>query len=188
MWKDIPGYEGLYIINEYGCVVNINRYTIKTWDIFKTGYATVSLWKNNKMKHKLVHRLVAMAFILNPNNLPIVMHKDNNKLNNHISNLKWGTIAENTKQAYDDGLIIPPIISARIPYEIHNNENSYRVLGYQDQGAICVIGYGTMTTIHNAVSQNGKLRYGPYKGYQIRKAEKVKPFYVNSIKPFTINR
>lgn len=53
---------------------------------------------------KRVHRIVAEAFIPNPDNLPIVMHLDNDKKNNHVDNLKWGTISENTKQAFEDGL------------------------------------------------------------------------------------
>jgi hypothetical protein len=48
--------------------------------------------------------LVAEVYIPNPMNLPIVMHLDNNKRNNHYSNLKWGTVSENTRQAYKDGL------------------------------------------------------------------------------------
>ena len=52
-----------------------------------------------------VHRLVAMAFLPNPNNFPIVMHKDNDTSNNCVDNLMWGTTSMNTKQAYDDGLI-----------------------------------------------------------------------------------
>lgn len=55
-------------------------------------------------KSKRVHRIVAETFIPNPNHLPVVMHKDNNKKNNCVSNLKWGTVSENTKQAFDDGL------------------------------------------------------------------------------------
>lgn len=51
-----------------------------------------------------VHKLVAQAFIPNPDNKPIVMHLDNNKANPNYKNLKWGTISENTKQAYIDGL------------------------------------------------------------------------------------
>lgn len=52
-----------------------------------------------------VHRVVAEVFIPNPDNLPIVMHKNNNKADNRVENLKWGTIRENTKQAFDDGLL-----------------------------------------------------------------------------------
>lgn len=56
-------------------------------------------------KYLRVHRLVAEAFIPNPEGYDIVMHLDNDKSNNSASNLKWGTVSENTQQAYDDGLI-----------------------------------------------------------------------------------
>lgn len=61
-------------------------------------------YQNGRRIMKRVHKLVAEAFIPNPNNLPIVMHKDNNKKNNNVNNLLWGTIQENTNQAYSDGL------------------------------------------------------------------------------------
>lgn len=57
-------------------------------------------------KQRRVHRLVAEAFLPNPNNLPIVMHIDNNKQNCLLENLKWGTVQENTQQAFNDGLQI----------------------------------------------------------------------------------
>ena len=53
---------------------------------------------------KRVNRIVATAFLPNPDNLPIVMHKNNNKLDNRVENLKWGTVSENTKDAFRDGL------------------------------------------------------------------------------------
>lgn len=53
----------------------------------------------------LLHRLVAIAHIPNPNNYPLVMHKDNDTTNNSVDNLMWGTASMNTKQAYKDGLI-----------------------------------------------------------------------------------
>lgn len=61
---------------------------------------------NGKTVQRRVHRLVAIAFLPNPNNLPVVMHIDNNKANPVLSNLKWGTVQENTKNAYDDGLAL----------------------------------------------------------------------------------
>lgn len=61
---------------------------------------------DGKQRGVRTHRIVAQAYLPNPDNLPIVMHLDNNKNNIDISNLKWGTIAENTKAAYDDGLAI----------------------------------------------------------------------------------
>lgn len=68
------------------------------------GYVYTVVTYPNGNKQRRVHILVAESWISNPENKPIVMHKDNNKQNNSIDNLKWGTISENTKQAYDDGL------------------------------------------------------------------------------------
>lgn len=61
-------------------------------------------YQNGQRITKRVHKLVAEAFIPNPNSLPIVIHKDNNKKNNNVNNLLWGAIQENTNQAYSDGL------------------------------------------------------------------------------------
>ena len=87
--KDILGYEGLYKISEQGKVFNVK--TGKEVSQFKhyKGYMCVDLHKNNKRKHMYVHRLVAMTFIPNPNNLPQVNHKNENKKDNQVSNLEW---------------------------------------------------------------------------------------------------
>lgn len=66
-------------------------------------YIGVTL-KDGGHRSMRVHRLVARAFISNPNNHPIVGHKDNNKANNHVDNLYWTTVQENTQKAFDDGL------------------------------------------------------------------------------------
>lgn len=70
------------------------------------GYVYVGITMGDKNVSKRVHKLVAEAFIPNddPENKTVVMHKDNDKTNNNVENLKWGTISENTKQAFDDGL------------------------------------------------------------------------------------
>lgn len=104
IWKDIKGYEGLYQISNLGKVKNIKRlqYDINK-KVFvyiekekmlkpsknKKGYLQVVLQKKKKRKSQKVHRLVAEAFISNPNNLPIVNHKDENKQNNCVDNLEW---------------------------------------------------------------------------------------------------
>ena len=67
-------------------------------------YLYVGLHKNKKIKNKVVHRLVAEAFISNPGNKPQVNHKDGNKINNEVSNLEWTTMGENIKHSYDIGL------------------------------------------------------------------------------------
>ena len=170
MWKYIPGYEGLYKINEYGDVINAKTGKPKLPFIGKNGYKIIELWKNNIPKKFSVHRLVAMTFIPNPNNLPIVMHKDNNKLNTYVGNLKWGTESENSLQAYNDGLNIVPSRKYSYKYfELYSEIDHVICFGYA--GVLKTIGYGTNATIHNAISQHSKLRYGPYKGYRIRQLE-----------------
>lgn len=94
IWKDVKGYEGLYQISNLG---NIKSNTnIKSKRINKQGYLTTQLCKNNKKRSKRINRLVAEAFIPNPNNFPQVNHKDENKLNNEVSNLEWCTEKYNT--------------------------------------------------------------------------------------------
>jgi hypothetical protein len=93
--KDILGYEGLYKINEKGEIYSIPRKgTINNIRKIsqrknKYGYMQVVLMKNNKMKTFLVHRLVAQAFIPNPDNLSQVNRKDENKQNNCVDNLEF---------------------------------------------------------------------------------------------------
>lgn len=94
IWKDIVGYEGLYKISNLGRVKRLADKNISEFLVLpfiKQGYYNVRLRKNKIQKHKLLHRLIASAFISNPNNLPYVNHKDENKLNNSIDNLEWCT-------------------------------------------------------------------------------------------------
>lgn len=106
VWKDIAGYEGLYRVSNFGVVRSLPRATtsgrVLRQMADKDGYMKVSLSKNNKLKRCSVHRLVAMAFIPNPQGLPVVNHKDENKANNIVENLEWCTVAYNT--AYKGGL------------------------------------------------------------------------------------
>ena len=94
VWKDIPGYEGLYQVSDTGQVRTLNyRRTGQTKILkpgyTKDGYTIVVLCKDGKGKTYTVHRLVALAFIPNADNLTEVNHKDENKTNNHVSNLEW---------------------------------------------------------------------------------------------------
>ena len=95
MWKEI---NEKYSISNDGQVKNNKTQYILKGDLNCKGYKRVVL--EPKGKHHFIHRLVAEAFIPNPDNKPQVNHKDGNKLNNHVSNLEWCTNAENTLHSY----------------------------------------------------------------------------------------
>lgn len=86
-WKNIESFEGYQVSNE-GRIKNSKGNILKCekscW-----GYLRVGLWKDGKQAHKQIHRLVAEAFLPNPQNLPQVNHKDENKQNNSAENLEW---------------------------------------------------------------------------------------------------
>lgn len=92
-WKDIIGYEGLYQVSNKGQVRSFHsgHWTIMKQSVRKGGYRKLFLRKNKERKSFFVHRLVAMAFIPNPDNLPIINHKDENPSNNCVENLEWCT-------------------------------------------------------------------------------------------------
>lgn len=95
VWKDIEGYEGLYQISNLGRVKRVTTGRILKGGKDKDGYLMVKLYKNNIRSNKKIHRLVAEAFIPNPENKPQVNHADENKTNNSLDNLEWMTAKEN---------------------------------------------------------------------------------------------
>lgn len=115
IWKDVEGYEGYYQVSSLGRVRSVDReivYSNGKVHLFKgriliarqdkDGYLSVILSKNNKIKGYRVHRLVAQAFIPNPDNLPCVNHKDETPFHNNVDNLEWCTIRYNTN--YGSGI------------------------------------------------------------------------------------
>lgn len=108
IWKDIPGYEGFYQISNMGRVKGLERTIVyknnyvhkyeskvKKQKITEDGYLRVGLNKSNNQKWITVHRLVALAFIPNPNNKETVNHINENKKDNRVENLEWMTRIEN---------------------------------------------------------------------------------------------
>lgn len=100
LWKDIRGYEGLYQVSNTGRVKRLLK-TNPEGRVLKPlkgkdGYFQVNLSSNNSPKTHRIHRLVATAFIENPNNHPIVNHKDENVKNNSSYNLEWCDAKYNT--------------------------------------------------------------------------------------------
>ena len=101
--KDIPGYEGMYQISNLGNVYSCRAGKNLKGGTVSYGHKMVLLSKNGIRKPFLVHRLVAEAFIANPDNLPIVHHIDENPKNNSIENLKWCTQKENVRYCIESG-------------------------------------------------------------------------------------
>lgn len=95
VWKDVVGYEGLYKVSNKGRVVSMTTGKQMRLSVHPKGYIMCGLTKNKKQMMHRVHRLVAMAFIPNPNNYPQVNHKDEIKGNNCVENLEWCTDAYN---------------------------------------------------------------------------------------------
>lgn len=101
---NIKGYEGLYTIDRKGNVYSFYKNRVLKPAPTNWGYLTVQLFKNKKGKTFKIHRLVAEAFIPNPENKKCVNHIDGNKLNNAVENLEWATYSENLKHAWVHGL------------------------------------------------------------------------------------
>lgn len=92
IWKDIEGYEGLYQISNKGRVKSFHgKGRIMKLGTHPLGYKLATLTKDGEQNTKQVHRLVAQAFIPNPENLPVINHKDENPSNNNVKNLEWCT-------------------------------------------------------------------------------------------------
>ena len=149
-WKDITGYEGLYQVSDLGRVKSLSRTIYKvdgTTQTFKDkiiklclitkGYEGTGLTKKGNRESVKVHRLVAIAFIDNPENKPQVNHIDGNKLNNCATNLEWNTNIENMKHAVESGLFknvkgrerLRSILTENEVLEIRSSNLSSRKLG-----------------------------------------------------------
>ena len=120
IWKDIKGYEGLYQISNLGRVKSLSRWinTYRKGRVKKdhyvaitdngNGYKIVCLSKDKKKQNKYVHRLVAEAFIDNPQDYKEINHIDNDTSNNRVDNLEWCDRSYNIKYSYDIGFHVAP--------------------------------------------------------------------------------
>lgn len=100
IWKDIPGYEGLYQVSNLGSVYSARRKKRLSAST-KNTYIIVCLSKDGKQKPFYIHRLVAEAFIPNPENKPQVNHISCDTHDNRAENLEWVTRDENLKKYWD---------------------------------------------------------------------------------------
>jgi hypothetical protein len=110
IWKDVPGFEGLYSVSNLQRVRSNKRKSSGSYftvgdkilrpGVHSYGYPKFTLCKDGKLHYLQLHRIMALAFIPNPDNLPCINHIDNDPKNNSIENLEWCTWKHNTRQAY----------------------------------------------------------------------------------------
>lgn len=139
VWRDAPGYEGLYQVSNLGRIKSLQNGKAKILRLLKNskGYLRVCLSNENR-KYIRVHRLIAFAFIPNPENKPQINHKNGIKTDNRIENLEWITCSDNHKHAFKIGLktnnhLKKPVIQ----YDLQDNKiaeysslaNAYRATG-----------------------------------------------------------
>lgn len=159
IWKDVKGYEGLYQASFCGAIKSLKRNRkgiggaecsvrerILSQSLDGNRYACVALSKGGKRKTMKVHRLVAIAFIENPEDKPQVNHIDGVKTNNNISNLEWATAAENSIHSVD---------------VLHNNWGAQKSKNFLGKG-VALDKRDNRYTVR--LQENGKQRYfGRYK-------------------------
>ena len=134
--------------------------------VSNSGYLRTSLELpgTTERKNESIHRLVAETFIPNPDNLPIVMHIDNDPFNNHISNLRWGTQEENVQQSIIERRRIHPNSYAYEVYNTYTGDTVYCDSRSELADTIC---YAEIS-LKNMVGNGRIISQGPYMGYQIR--------------------
>lgn len=141
--RDIKGYEGLYAVTSCGKVYSYKSKRFLNPYLNTNGYYYVSLMKDNVKRQFRIHRLVAEAFIPNPNNLETVDHIDNCKEHNYVGNLQWLTREDNTSKA-----ISKPIRCLQNNKIYPSQKAAAQELGL-DQGSISKVVRGLMKKTKN---------------------------------------
>ena len=149
-WKPVVGYEGLYMVSNWGRVKSIKfgKERILKPVTNSSGYLLVGLYKNNIEKKYSVHRLVAEAFIPNPYNLPQVNHRDENKLNNNVDNLEWCTNEYNINYGTRTERYSKPVLQYTLDGEFVGEWPSARECGRNgfNQGSVSACCRGELKT------------------------------------------
>ena len=167
-FRQIPDIgDDKYYINSDGDVQNINTGKILKDRLDRNGYRELVLWtKDNPRKTFKVHRLVASAFIPNPNNYNLVCFTDEDRTNCESDNLYWSTSSDNVAKSISDGTHRMP--DNRKWYRVYNTETGDSVECYGPKELAELIEYtGSMSHISNLTRNKFPLRTGPYAGYMV---------------------
>ena len=146
IWKKIPDFPNYSISQKSEVMFNKTKKFLKPANI--GGYLSVRLYNSSipKPKTMKVHRLVAITFLLNPENKPIVDHIDRNKLNNHVDNLQWATYSENSKNTTKTPKEVKELVSSRSVWRVDINTNEKLEL------------YNSLTLAETWLIENGKTK------------------------------
>lgn len=174
MRKQILGYRN-YFIYDNGDVLNSATNKILKGSIGEHGYKYYRLSKDNKKQMFYAHRLVAEYFLDNPDNLPVVNHKDGNKLNNNVTNLEWTTYSENTAHAHYNHLIKERTKSEYYTTDL-NGEEWKQIFDY----SYSVSNYGRVRNDKTYLLLKPSLTCG-YNKVRLSKDGKVKDFLVHHL-------
>lgn len=147
-WRDAPGFEELYLVSNLGRVKSVERFKrnnagtqfvnerLRVLTPDKDGYLRVCLSKDGLHYLKSVHRLVAEAFIPNPDNLPVINHKNEDKQDNRVENLEWCTVKYNTnygngmrKMAISQGRAVLQLYNGHVVEEFYSTQEASRRTG-----------------------------------------------------------
>jgi len=162
MLKEIPGYEN-YLINESGIIIDQDGNLIRE-SVNNEGYMYAYL--NNKNVY--IHDLVASTFLTNKDNFKYVIHKNNDPLNNHITNIAWSENPEETDKIELFCRENRDYSSSKNIYEVFNDETG-DIIECQGRGAVAELIQYEEISLKNMVGNGRKIFLGPYKGYQIRR-------------------
>jgi hypothetical protein len=170
VWKDIAGYEGLYQVSNLGRVKSLERMIPYSKGMRKIpekimkqekntdGYLRLKLVNNSGKKNKKIHRLVAEAFIPNPEEKKCINHIDGDKSNNCVKNLEWVTYGENMKHAYENGLTTSWNIGKHYHWNKGHSEETKQKLRKKQTGRRYSWGHGHTEETKRHISEAKKNR------------------------------
>lgn len=170
MMKPIPGYEEFYLASKDGKIYSKRYNKFLKPAKSKDGYLQVSLVGDNKKQYTYkVHRLIAMTFIDNPDNLPEVNHKDFDRLNNFVSNLEWCNHYDNIKHSRDAGSYDCIYKQTKKAYVFTNvlNGKSFTIIGFKQLLKQLHITPANSSIIYKYANTGDYVKRGVLKGLKV---------------------